>query len=114
LNNACKGKDGNDNDLVPTSERLRDEKRITPATFVSSARNVGRRNCPAVIQTFIDDLIAAQEEADEEDVLPLKSLLWLLLPGHPRSRPFMVVCLVWLVAVEKEILRIDGYAHLFM
>jgi hypothetical protein len=31
------------------------------------------RNCPAVIQTFIDDLIAAQEEADEEDVLPLKA-----------------------------------------
>jgi hypothetical protein len=39
FNNACKGKDGNDNDLVPTS-RLRDEKRITPATFVSSV-NVG-------------------------------------------------------------------------
>jgi hypothetical protein len=70
--NACKGRDGKDNDLGAYVERLRDEKRITSRDLRILRKNVvGRRNCPAVIQTFIDDLIAAEEEADEEkDLLP--------------------------------------------
>jgi hypothetical protein len=65
--NACKGKDGNDNDLVPTSSVFVTRRESPPRP---SYPPVGRRNCPAVIQTFIDDLIAAQEEADEEEDLP--------------------------------------------
>lgn len=70
--NACKGKDGKDNDLGAYVERLRDERRITPRDLRILRKNVvGVRNCPAVIQTFIDELIAAQTEADvEEDVTP--------------------------------------------
>jgi hypothetical protein len=70
--NACKGIGGRNNDLGAYVERLRGEKKISPRDLRILRRNVvGRGNCPAVIQTFIDAVIAAQEEVDEEeDVLP--------------------------------------------
>jgi hypothetical protein len=69
--NACKGRDGKNNDLGAYVERLFDEKRVTRRDLRILRKNVvGVRNCPAVIQTFIDALIAAQAEAEEEDVPP--------------------------------------------
>jgi hypothetical protein len=71
--NACEGRDGKNNDLGAYVERLFDEKRVTRRDLRILRKNVvGVRNCPAVIQTFIDDLVAAQvvSEEEEEDVLP--------------------------------------------
>jgi hypothetical protein len=65
--NSCQGRDGKKNDLGAYVERLRDERRITARDLRILRNNVvGVGQCPAVIETFIDALIAAQEEADEE------------------------------------------------
>jgi hypothetical protein len=69
--NACEGKDGKNNDLGAYVERLFDEKRVTRRDLRILRNNVvGVRNCPAVIQTFIDALIAAQAVAEEEEDVP--------------------------------------------
>jgi hypothetical protein len=62
--NSCVGKNGKENDLAAYVERLFDERRVTRRDLRIFRKNVvGRRNCPAIIESFIDGLVAAQEES---------------------------------------------------
>jgi hypothetical protein len=60
--NSCVGRGGEENDLGAYVERLFDERRVTGRDLRILRKNVvGDDNCPAIIESFIDNLVAAQE-----------------------------------------------------
>jgi hypothetical protein len=60
--NSCEGRDGQDNDLGAYVERLFDERRASRKVLRKlRERVVGRRNCPAAIESLLDNFLVARE-----------------------------------------------------